>query len=304
MPAPEVTAAGPIVLALDPGDPSEDAETLALALARAYGAEVILATVFPIIRFRSRLHARHYERALRDEADRFLDGRLERWRARGTGVAARTMATGSPSAARGLHTLARQAGATLVVLGPSRRHGAGHRLPGPMAMRFAHGAPCPVAVAVHSPAERLARIGVAFAPSADGRAALLAGAELAERCDASLRVISVTGPLPWMDVTEPRFDGLTLSELYAGHLAFELEAALAELPADLVVEADMPAGDPVEVLGDASAELDVLVCGSRGHGPVGEVLLGATSAGLLGAARCPLLIVPRAVEARPGPPSG
>jgi nucleotide-binding universal stress UspA family protein len=294
MPDPEATPTGPIVVALDPGAACEDAEALALSLARAYGAEVILATVFPVINLHSRVHARHFERALREEAEGFLDARVERWRSRGTRVGVRAMATGSPSAARGLHALAREAGAGLVVVGPSRRHGTGRRLPGPMAMRFAHGAPCPVAVAVRSPAGPIARIGVAFVPAADGRAALLAGAELAGRCDATLRVISVAGPLPWMDVTEPRFDGVTLPELYAGHLTHELEAALAALPAGLTVETEVPAGDPVAVLGDASAELDVLVCGSRSHGAIGEVLLGATSHGLLDAARCPLLIVPRA----------
>ena len=53
-------------------------------------------------------------------------------------------------------------------------------------------------------------------------------------------------------------------------------------------------GDPVEALAAVSGELDLLVCGSRGHGPVGEVVLGSVSHALLGAVRCPLLVVPRA----------
>ena len=119
---------------------------LAVAFARATGAGVILGAVFPIIPLRSYVHSRRYERLLREEADRLLESRADRWREAGTGIPVRTACTGSPSAARGLHALAREHGAALVVVGPSRRHGAGWTFPGPMGTRFAHGAPCPVAV--------------------------------------------------------------------------------------------------------------------------------------------------------------
>ena len=302
MPDPEATTVPPVLVGLDPEGPSEEAEALARTLARAYGADVVLGTVFPIINLRSRVQSRHYERLLREEAERFLAGRVDRWSAGGAGVAVRSVVTGSPSAARGLHVLARESEAGVVVVGPSRRHGAGLTFPGPMATRFAHGAPCPVAVALGGPAERLARIGVAFVPTDDGRAALTAAAALAERSDAILRVISVTGPLPWLDVVQPSFDGDALPELYAGHLAFELQSAVDGLPDGLVVETETPAGDPIEVLASASAGLDLLVCGSRGHGPLGEVVLGSRTHALLGAARCPVLVVPRAARGRGGPP--
>jgi nucleotide-binding universal stress UspA family protein len=102
-----------------------------------------------------------------------------------------------------------------------------------------------------------------------------------------------------MDIVEPAFEGATLPELYAGHLSYELETAVGGLPSGLTVETDVPAGDVVEALAAASAGLDLLVCGSRGHGPLGEVVLGSTSHALLAAARCPLLLVPRtAAQAR------
>ncbi|HEX5780327.1 MAG TPA: universal stress protein [Solirubrobacteraceae bacterium] len=66
------------------------------------------------------------------------------------------------------------------------------------------------------------------------------------------------------------------------------------IPASLAVESEVVSGDPVEALAAVSGELDLLVCGSRGHGPVGEVVLGSVSHALLGAVRCPLLVVPRA----------
>lgn len=292
----------PILVALDPELPSEDAEGLARTLASVHGAGVVLGTVFPIINLHSRVNARHFERLLREEAHRFLAGRADRWRAESPSIPVSTRTVGSPSAAHGLHRLARETGAATVVVGPSRRHGPGLTFPGPMATRFAHAAPCPVAVATGRIPERLGSIGIAFVAADDGRVALQVAASLAERCGASLRAVSVTGPLPWMDVVQPAFDGETLSELYGGHLAFELEKAVEALPADLVVELETPAGDPAEVLAAASGELDLLVCGSRGHGPIGEVVLGSTSHRLLEVAQCPVLIVPRATAEADEPP--
>ena len=42
-----------------------------------------------------------------------------------------------------------------------------------------------------------------------------------------------------------------------------------------------------------SSDLDLLVCGSRGYGPVRSVMLGSVSRALAHSARCPLLVVPR-----------
>ena len=42
-----------------------------------------------------------------------------------------------------------------------------------------------------------------------------------------------------------------------------------------------------------SREVDLLICGSRGHGPIGSVTLGNVSTGVLRKAHCPVLVVPR-----------
>jgi nucleotide-binding universal stress UspA family protein len=49
----------------------------------------------------------------------------------------------------------------------------------------------------------------------------------------------------------------------------------------------------VEVLGGLADEVDVLVCGSRGYGPVRRVLLGGVAARLIGRAGMPVTVVPR-----------
>jgi nucleotide-binding universal stress UspA family protein len=284
----------PVLVAVDPTGPADAQEQLGLVLARATGAEIVLATVFPMIHLRSYVHSRSYETRLRQEAERFLAGRAEALRRRVPELTIETKTTGAASAAHGLHRLARELDASVVVLGPSRRRGRGLSVPGPMGSRFAHGAPCPVAVApAEGPIRAPVRIGAAFADTDDGRHALRGAASLAERAGASLRVIAVAGPLPWMDLVEPEFDGRTLHELYQGHVAYVLSQAVADLPDSLAVESEVASGNPVDVLASASGELDLLVCGSRGHGPVGEVVLGSTSHALLEAARCPMLIVPR-----------
>jgi hypothetical protein len=56
-------------------------------------------------------------------------------------------------------------------------------------------------------------------------------------------------------------------------------------------------GRPATELARRSADLDLLIVGSRGHGPVRRFLLGSTSSRLVREASCPVLIVPR-----PAPP--
>ena len=137
---------------------------------------------------------------------------------------------------------------------------------------------------------------MAYAPTADGHEALRAATSLAVRCEAALAMIAVAAPLPWMGLVEPALDGTTLEAAYRDHIAHELEAAVADLPESLAVEAEMRSGDPVALIAAATEDLDLLVCGSRGHGLAGTVVLGSVSHALLEAARCPVLVVPRGSE--------
>jgi nucleotide-binding universal stress UspA family protein len=51
-------------------------------------------------------------------------------------------------------------------------------------------------------------------------------------------------------------------------------------------------GDPVDALVAASEDVELLVCGSRGYGPVRTLLLGGTSHALVRSAACPVVVVP------------
>jgi hypothetical protein len=54
---------------------------------------------------------------------------------------------------------------------------------------------------------------------------------------------------------------------------------------------------PADVLVRVSEHLDLLICGSRGYGPVRAVLLGGVSRRLTAEAHCPVIVLPRGVQA-------
>jgi nucleotide-binding universal stress UspA family protein len=56
-----------------------------------------------------------------------------------------------------------------------------------------------------------------------------------------------------------------------------------------------PPGDELLAFGD---EVDLLVVGSRGHGPLRRLFLGSTSRYLARTARFPLLVLPQTLAAR------
>jgi nucleotide-binding universal stress UspA family protein len=77
----------------------------------------------------------------------------------------------------------------------------------------------------------------------------------------------------------------------------QLRNVVADLDSGVPVEAEALVGDPAEVLRDFSEGLDLLVVGSRGYGPLRAVLLGSVSRRLMTEAHCPVIVVPRGVEA-------
>jgi nucleotide-binding universal stress UspA family protein len=73
-----------------------------------------------------------------------------------------------------------------------------------------------------------------------------------------------------------------------------VDRAVAELPPG--AEADVLAGRPRDELVRVSHDVDLMVVGSRGWGPVRRTLLGGTSRYLVEHAACPVIAVPRGTE--------
>jgi nucleotide-binding universal stress UspA family protein len=64
------------------------------------------------------------------------------------------------------------------------------------------------------------------------------------------------------------------------------------------VETVIEEGDVVDGLTGQAVELDLLVIGSRGYGPIRRVLLGGVSTAVTRFCPCPVLVTPRSGEAR------
>lgn len=179
-----------------------------------------------------------------------------------------------------LTALARDVDACLIVLG---RDSQGH-----VTRSLVPRAPCPVVVApqtVRPPRSgSLKRIGVAYDGSPAGQTALVVAEQLARSSGARL-VLLTAGPTTEHATTFPYDAPLPL------HRAIDHEThALA--------------GDAPEALTQASGELDLLVCGSRGRRRPLAAILGSVSAHLIDHAQCPVLVVPADVSKNDGDPLG
>jgi nucleotide-binding universal stress UspA family protein len=212
----------------------------------------------------------------------------------------------SSSAARAIHEEAERRNATLLVVGSSRRAESGRLKLGSTAARLIHGAPCPISVVPRDwmPDGDLATIGVGYSDSEEGREAMRAGHALARRSGATLRVIGVvreTLPIA-LEAEAPAAGrrGKTVEDAEGEHmlaLRRRIQAELQSLGEGPEVEVDVMAGDPADALIRASRHLDLLVCGSRGYGPLRAVMLGSVSSRVADEAQCPVLVLPRGVRA-------
>ena len=185
----------------------------------------------------------------------------------------------------------------MLVIGSSLRGQLGRVLPGAVTDRLLHGAPCPVAVApkgfsfADATGPRL--IGAAFIDTPAGHAALGTACTLASRARGLVRVLTVCEPPN--PVVTGMLDALALEQVRTSRQN-TVEAVLARgLDAVRIGRSaggEILSGQPAEALAAASQDLDLLVCGSRGSGPIRSIFLGSTSHSLVRKAACPVLIVP------------
>jgi nucleotide-binding universal stress UspA family protein len=208
---------------------------------------------------------------------------------------ARLVRISAASTGEGLHRLAEEHKADLIVVGSSGRGRLGRAMAGHDTRDSLNGASCAVAIAPlgyaaleHEPA----RIGVAYDGSRESAAALAAARELAGRSGAAIRACEV--------VSLPTY---AYSSTYAVGWAENIEVAVSEAEgrmADLDgVEGRAVFGITGEELALFSREVDLLIVGSRGYGPARRLIHGSTSNYLLGHARCALLVLPRGATGQP-----
>jgi nucleotide-binding universal stress UspA family protein len=285
-----------IIVGVDESAGSADAIALASSLARMTGAELMFVNVFPYDTHPSRAINAEFEAYLRQDSHELL----ERVRSAHGDEAVEVRAVPNPSAAHGLHALAEQVDASLIVVGSTHTGRAGRVLPGSTAERLLHGSPCPVAIAPKGYASRTpheaAIIGCGYDGTSAARGALTTAHLIARASGARLRVIRAFKPLAY-DV--PPQKGVPMGGVpsYNDQLhdraTAELEDAVAELDGEPRGEPFFAVGNAAEILAAASEDLELLVVGSRGYGPLHSVLVGGVAGRVAREAACPVLVLPR-----------
>jgi len=278
---------GPIVVGVERSDRSRDALALARTLARALSTRLILVAVHP---------GDVRSGAMAQEAEATLE-----WVARPlSGVVAESRTLACNSVPRGLQQVADAEGALAIVVGPSHRGPVGRIVPGSVGERLLHGSPCPVAVAPRGywgeAYAGIKTVGVGYTAVPEAGEALSAAVGIAARTGAAVRVLSVVEP-PSVSATLPLGWGFGELEATAREdLTRRMARAIEDADAAAELSGHVVDGYADDELAQLSREVDLLVCGSRGQGLVGSVMLGNVSTGVLRKACCPVLVVPRGVR--------
>jgi nucleotide-binding universal stress UspA family protein len=286
-----------VIVGVDASQRSRDALALGQTLTEP-GGRLVIGYVHPFGELAGLLAEGDEERLVREAAEsvarqahEVLDDATQR--------EMRIVADRSPAAA--LQQLAVDTEAGLIVVGSSERSGLGKVLAGSVAEALLSGAPVPVAVAPggYARATRPSAgvIGCAFDGSAEARQALRYADDLAARLATRIQIIGVHQPMG--------FGGISVSGSFGYHSANDalrqaLQAALDEASDRLVSVAATTRrldGPVAATLIAQSADLDLLVAGSRGYGPVRRVLVGSVSRALVRDASCPIVVVARPGEA-------
>jgi nucleotide-binding universal stress UspA family protein len=296
-----------ILVGFDSRPEAADALALGRRLAEQSGATLLVATVLPYGPSPA-LERETFESWLPEDTKQVFDPILPHLE----GLDFRLHALGGGSPARKLHELAEDQQVDLIVVGSTHRGALGRVLPGSVGERLLHGATCPVAIAPRGLATadwKLERLGVAYDGSNEARVAVDHAAALARAGSVPLRVIGVVDPFvpaPFdravpREIEAARKLGESVDERRHRLLEELLQQAVADRCSGVDAGYEVLVGDPPERLISASSDLDLLVLGSRGYGPLRHVLLGGVSSAVTRGAQCATLVVPRGEEERESP---
>jgi nucleotide-binding universal stress UspA family protein len=198
----------------------------------------------------------------------------------------------STSVGRGLHEVAEDVHADLLVVGSTRRSLVGRVLVGDDTRKALNSAPCAVAIAPSAYRESAAEfreVGVGYDESPESLHALAIAREIAAARGARLSAFEA--------ISVPHYVLATSSAPADESIRDFVDEARARIAALGDIDAHAAYGHASEELALYSASLDLLVLGSRGYGPFGRLIHGSTSEVLARTARCPLLVLTRAARA-------
>ena len=274
-----------VIVGIDGQDGGRDALALAKLLL-AEGGQLTLANVYPGESYVWRGATPIYQMVEHDDAVALLE-RVQHE----DGIDAQLRVFGDPSIGKGLHVLAENVGADLLVVGSSRQSLFGRVMVGDDTRAALNGAPCAVAIApagyaAESP--HLREIGVGYNGSPESEHALSVARKLAAHYGTKVSAFEAVSVPTYVVHGTAAMDTTPISDL--------VERARERVAALEGVEPHAAYGDPAEELALYSASLDLLVVGSRDYGPFGRLVHGSTSRKLARSARCPLLVLTRAAR--------
>ena len=283
-----------IIVGHDLHSGGEDALALGREIAQTTGAKLVVAGVFPIgaLPYGFEASWAEEEQRVAREIQRIADE-----------AHAEAEAYPSASPASGLHGLAEEIDADLVIVGSSKHSNLGQIMAGNVGLGLLHGAPCAVAIAPRGYAEQaheLSTVVVGLDSSHESRLALEDAVELAELSGATLKLVAVA-PEPALAYGKGASMGgyQELKGAIEEQRRQQLDEALDTIPKSVTAEASLVVGDPGEKLAEAASGGSLLILGSRAYGPVRRVLLGSVSTELVRTAPCPVLVHPRGVKSEP-----
>ena len=139
---------------------------------------------------------------------------------------------------------------------------------------------------------------MAYIDTWDAREALRTAVQVALRIPARLTLYTVLGQSSERySYLVGRTDERAFWDMVRDACNTALDFAAAGVPPELEPRTVLLEGAVVDSLAALGPnDVDVLVCGSRGYGPVRRVLLGGVSAPLIRRARLPVTVVPRATS--------
>ena len=270
-----------VLVGVDGRSGGDDALVLGRQLASP-DARVTLANIYGSVSWPPG-SARMFVEDQRTEAEAFLARERDRW------PGATTVSVCASRVGRGLHELAAHRGADLIVVGSTHRGIPGKVFIGDDTRAAFYGAPCAIAIAPRGYATAttpLARIAVAYDSTPESHRALAAARAIAESTGAGITVMSVVGP---EDVRQKA----PLPADWPSATAALVDQAQRALDAIEGVEGIAVSGGPREELTALAEDVDLLIVGSRGYGPLGCVLHGSVSSYLERHVSSALLIIPR-----------
>jgi nucleotide-binding universal stress UspA family protein len=280
-----------IIIGFDGSERGEQACVLGGDLATLTDAPVRIVHIIPQVFPDSAIHPSHYEWSPEQQAEAGFDHAEELVGAVPEISRDVVLARSTPA---GLHWLAEQDDARVIVVGSSHRGAVGRLTVGSVGERLLYGAPCAVAVAPHG-FEGFSRgvIGVAFDGSEESRLALGFATELAQRSGDAIRLVAVYDDGIELPRARAASGGGAFPRKIRSDLHSATESAVAGLSDTFDAAPILVDGDPATELTKQSQGFDALFCGSRSYGPLRTALLGGVSRLLVRNAPCPVIVTPR-----------